>query len=517
MADPTWRYRVGNEERGPVTAEEICTLLAQGAIALQTPVWCAAVAKWVPAEIVPGFRQAASHAANVAVPALPPIEAPEEDPADAEITVPLEAVTGPTPEEQPAAQTEPMAKTEMPAPVEPQPVASIVAPPESPAPAAGEAPRSPASVPFVDASAYLPHPWVRFWARSIDWCFSLIGLVIVAAVVFIATGARGSLPTRTALEICGGWWIGCLLVEALMLAIFGATPGKALLGTRVEGRSGRPPSFGQALSRSIQVWIFGEALGIPILSWMTRVIWLALLSSSGQTIWDRNTLCRVRHQPCHFVRVASVAVMFCFIPALLFAAVIYMSMSHRPQLANPTVALKNLWQSTAQPAIKAFKSPVFPPAVAAAPHTTPKAGQTSPIVPVKTSPSDDRLRLLAGTWVIIVNQATSKGTLHWKNSLILQEDGTFRQKIRAGRHGVEQSEFSQDWAGKWTIKNNQLIQNVTVSTSPQHPAGTYVFNLSSDATSVMLKLQSQPDGAAPAGLHPSYRFHKAMAVADTTE
>lgn len=509
MADPTWRYRVGNEERGPVTAEEICQLLAQGAIALQTPVWCAAVAKWVPAEIVPGFRQAASRAAAVAVPDLPPIETPDDEPAEAEITVPLEAVTEQAAQAEPATDIELITSPQVPAPAEPRAAAAA----QPAATTTVEAPPSPACVPFVDASAYLPHPWIRFWARSVDWCFFLIAFAVVASIALLVTGG-GNLSTPKAMGICAAWWIGYLVVEAFMLSVFGTTPGKALLGIRVEGRPGRKPGFGQALSRSIQVWIFGEALGLPVLSWMTRVIWLALLSSSGQTIWDRNTYCRVRHQPCHFVRVASVAVMFCFIPALLFAAAAYMSIAHRPQLANPSVALKNFWQSTAQPAIKALKPLPAKATVATAPHIAPKSQQPNPVIPVKTSPVDDRMRQLAGTWVIIVNQATSKGTLHWKNSLILQEDGTFREKVRAGRHGVEQSEFGQDWAGTWAIKSNQLVENVTVSTTPQHPAGTYVFNLSSDPTSFTLVLQSQPGGAAQ---HPSYRFHKAMAVADTAE
>jgi hypothetical protein len=87
--------------------------------------------------------------------------------------------------------------------------------------------------------------------------------------------------------------------------------------------------------------------------------------------------------------------------------------------------------------------------------------------------------------------------------------------VRAARHGVERTELGQDWAGTWTVKGNQLIENVTVSTSPQHPAGKYVFTLtSSDATSLCLQLQSEPDGATAAGSHPSYKFRKAMAVAD---
>jgi hypothetical protein len=319
-----------------------------------------------------------------------------------------------------------------------------------------------------------------------------------------------------------GWWIAYLVAEAFMLAAFGTTPGKALLGIHVEGESGCRPRFGQALSRSIQVWIFGEGLGIPVLSWMTRLIWLVLLSSTGQTIWDRNTYCRVRHQPCHFVRIASVVTMFCLIPALLFAAAIFMAVSHQPDIRKSTFALKDLLQSKGQIAVKPSKPIASHPAVAVAPHATPKADAKSaakpvPVTPVKTVAADDRMHQLSGTWVIIVNQQTSKGTVHWKNSLILQEDGTFRQKIRAARHSVEQSDSSQDWAGNWAIRNNQLIETVTVSTTPQHPAGKYVFNLTSDSGSITMQLQSDPTGTATGGSHPSYKFHKAMAVADTAE
>jgi hypothetical protein len=516
MADPTWRYRVGNEERGPVTANELCALLAQGAIALQTPVWCAAVNKWVPAEVVPGFRQAAARAVAVTIPDLPPMEEPQEASAKTEITVPLEAVTDAATEEKPAASSVVESSTAT------APIAAAQAPAAAPAAALAEpsSQASPASVPFVDASAYLPHPWLRFWSRSVDWCLSLIALVVFAALMFFVRGGRSLSATQT-LEICGGWFVACLVMEAVMLSVFGVTPGKALLGISVEGAQARRPRFGQALSRSIQVWIFGEGLGIPVLSWMTRLIWLGLLSSGGQTIWDRNTLCRVRHQPCHFLRVASVAMLFCIIPALLFAAVAFMAVSHGSQIQNSKVALKNLWQTASQPAIKMFKTPSArptPTTVATVPsRPAPKTSQATAVVPVKTSAADDGAKQLAGTWVIVVNQNTGSGTLRWKNSLILQDDGTFRQKVRAARHAAEQSEYSQDWAGNWTIKNNQLIETVTVSTSPQHPAGKYVFDLSNDTNSITMVMQSQPAGAAGSGSHPSYRFHKAMAVADTAE
>ena len=76
MADTDWRYRAGDVEQGPITAEDLCRLFAAGTLRLDTVVWCPAVDQWVQAATIPGFRQAAAAAPPsdqpvVVVPAIP--------------------------------------------------------------------------------------------------------------------------------------------------------------------------------------------------------------------------------------------------------------------------------------------------------------------------------------------------------------------------------------------------------------------------------------------------------------
>jgi uncharacterized RDD family membrane protein YckC len=514
MADPTWRYRVGVEERGPATAEEICQLLSQGAITIQTPLWCAAVNRWIAAEAIPGFRQAAMRAETVVVPALPPIEAPPALPAPP-------PAADPTPQvdqlEMPSVQTAAATPAENPAPaaVEPAPtvVETIAAAPEpvpaaawaasvvsQPLPAAAAAPNIQLNyaTPAGDLYALQPHPWLRFWARLADWWIGVIPAMAIASVLVIPFWNHGA---PSPFLVLGAFWLVFVVTESLLLCMFGTTPGKALLKIRVENQQGGKPSPVQALRRSIQVWFLGEAMGLPLLPIITRLINYAVLTSRGSTIWDRNTGLRVTHGRCHPFRVGSVVFCLCGGPLLLIAG-----------LAATSRALQ--FKKTIRPIAIA---PTIKPFVAPAPTRSFTPAPVVPaFVPVKPAVADQRLRQLAGNWSIIVNQATSQGTLHWKNTLMLQDDGTFRQKVRAARHGVEQSEYSQDWAGNWTIKDNQVIETVTVSTSPQHPAGKYVFTLvASDPSSMTMQLQSQP--LAAAGALPTYKFHKAMSVADTSE
>jgi uncharacterized RDD family membrane protein YckC len=546
MADPTWRYRVGVEERGPVTAQEICDLLAQGAITLQTPLFCAAVNRWIAAEAIPGFRQAALRAETVVVPALPPIEAP---PAPAEPAA-TPAAAPPAPATQSQMQSVQIASatvTKNPAPVaapaaaavekvavapEPAPVVArslvaqcvpAVAQPApvitEPAPAVAQfapqvvqpeivAPAAPAQLSYAtpthDLYALQPHPWLRFWARLADCWICIAPSAVIAAVLVMPFWNHGAPSPFLVVTMFWAVFIG---IESLMLAMFGTTPGKAMLKIRVESNQGEKPTLLQAIRRSIQVWFLGEAMGLPLLPIVTRLIAYAMLTSSGSTIWDRNTGLRVTHGRCHPLRIGSVAIFAWGLPALVGAALVTSSTAMQFKKSLKPIALAPL----VKPNISITPARAF----AAVPRPAPSVPA---FAPVKTAIVDERLRQLSGTWSIIVNQTTNQGTLHWKNTLMLQEDGTFRQKVRAARHSVEQSEYSQDWAGNWTIKDNQVIQTVTVSTSPQHPAGKYVFTLiTNDASSMTMQLQSQPATAAGASAHPTYKFHKAMSVADTAD
>jgi len=87
-----------------------------------------------------------------------------------------------------------------------------------------------------------------------------------------------------------GWMLAllaCFLMEGTLITMWGASPGKLVLGLRVVGVAG-PITFNTALKRSIQVWVLGEAMGL----WMFWNISLAVAyrryMDRGRAIWDEN-------------------------------------------------------------------------------------------------------------------------------------------------------------------------------------------------------------------------------------
>ncbi|MEZ6235283.1 MAG: GYF domain-containing protein [Phycisphaerales bacterium] len=64
-----WYYVSGDEQRGPVTSEELRALAKQGAIASRTLVWKPGLSSWVPAQLVKGMLS--EHARVVEPPPLP--------------------------------------------------------------------------------------------------------------------------------------------------------------------------------------------------------------------------------------------------------------------------------------------------------------------------------------------------------------------------------------------------------------------------------------------------------------
>ncbi len=107
-------------------------------------------------------------------------------------------------------------------------------------------------------------PWPRFFARTIDW--SLLELLYA----FVSVGLLDRPPMPS------GWWeaalkvvllsAATLLLEPVFLWTLGATPGKLLLGLRVQGRDGAALPLGQACARAWGVLFWGEGLRIPFVS-----------------------------------------------------------------------------------------------------------------------------------------------------------------------------------------------------------------------------------------------------------
>lgn len=142
----------------------------------------------------------------------------------------------------------------------------------------------------VPTSGNQVRPWIRYWARTID--IFLFALVMGFSLGFL-------LPA--VLEINDMLFnvlllAGMTFYEAACLALFSATPGKAMLRVRVTRPDGSRLSYGAALGRAFQVFIRGLGLGIPLVAFVTQIVGYQNLSRDGTTTWDRDGNHLVSHQ-----------------------------------------------------------------------------------------------------------------------------------------------------------------------------------------------------------------------------
>jgi hypothetical protein len=133
-------------------------------------------------------------------------------------------------------------------------------------------------------------PWVRYWARGFDISLFGIGIGVLLGLFY-----------APALEINDAV-LGIIIVfiyifaEALMLTIWGITPGKALLKVRLRNGDDSRLTYAQAMSRSFKVWLYGLGCGLPIVKLITHINAYNKLNTDGITSWDAEGGYTVSHQ-----------------------------------------------------------------------------------------------------------------------------------------------------------------------------------------------------------------------------
>lgn len=130
------------------------------------------------------------------------------------------------------------------------------------------------------------YPWRRYLARALD--LSLYGLFwtwVETMVFHINLGNRGTMFSL--LDTYLGYGL-MLLLEPLLLHFFGWTPGKLLLGLRVEGADGRL-GLKEAYARTWEMFGSGMGYGIPIFSLVRE--WQSYRRCSENEVqpWDIGT------------------------------------------------------------------------------------------------------------------------------------------------------------------------------------------------------------------------------------
>lgn len=159
---------------------------------------------------------------------------------------------------------------------------------------------------------YDVHPWIRFWARTID--------VILFSTLFVFMLA---FSPRAMLEFVGRvenvvsiqlfFWV---LVEAMLLSSWGTTPGKYLLGVTIRDSEGNKLSFLNALNRSASVWLWGFGCGIIYVEILSKYLSYKRLTDKGITRWDQNGKYKVSHGEVSILNIIIAVIILITVPIL---------------------------------------------------------------------------------------------------------------------------------------------------------------------------------------------------------
>ncbi|TVY10889.1 RDD family protein [Paenibacillus cremeus] len=148
-------------------------------------------------------------------------------------------------------------------------------------------------------------PWLRFWARAIDG--ALWGVLLTLLLSSLSFGSGDTNQTLLFNVLLLATWI---FIEAGLLSTVGTTLGKFVLGIEVTSALGQKLTYRQALRRSLQVWWLGQALGIPIIMYVTNLAAYRKLSRDGETRWDAQLGLQVTHRPIRVVGTSGIVLTF---------------------------------------------------------------------------------------------------------------------------------------------------------------------------------------------------------------
>lgn len=244
-----WYYAVGEDQRGPVTAEDLRGKLICGELPVDTLVWSEGMAGWASAEKVPELFKPAP----------------------------------PKPEPQPMI---------VPPQVEPKTSTATGQPPLG---GSSTASRPAATPQQLDRNR---HAWMRFFARTADWI-----LFSNVVALFTVTNAQGE-PSFLEIALSSAFFLGMwAFLEALFLSRWGMTPGKWIFRIRVVHEDNRFLSYQEALQRSFLVLMQGQFFGIPPMNFIFQALAFKDLVETDSTQWDRKVKTMVQHAPMRGVHI----------------------------------------------------------------------------------------------------------------------------------------------------------------------------------------------------------------------
>ena len=129
------------------------------------------------------------------------------------------------------------------------------------------------------------HPIRRFLARYIDW---MLTQLLFLWLVFCVCRIRPVLPLYSMLALAAAV-LGGIYLEALFVYLFGTTPGKWIMGIRVESAAGGKVTWEEALWRAKLVTQEGVGFRIPVWQEIRYYLGYKACSEGSQLPWEEDT------------------------------------------------------------------------------------------------------------------------------------------------------------------------------------------------------------------------------------
>lgn len=183
---------------------------------------------------------------------------------------------------------------------------------DAPLPASG-----PVFSPRIAGEPARTRPFIRFWARMFDY-------TAVSVLIFQLSDAAvpQPLPGESLTEVLGRYLaemqrpealvfartlffalIGWHFIEAVLIHLFGTTPGKALFGIKVKRETGEPVPMKISLGRSFYVYVMGVGFYQFPLILIGMIFSYFRIHSTGNCLWDQHLKIRVENPPLGALRI----------------------------------------------------------------------------------------------------------------------------------------------------------------------------------------------------------------------
>ncbi|TAG10281.1 MAG: RDD family protein [Verrucomicrobia bacterium] len=146
--------------------------------------------------------------------------------------------------------------------------------------------------------------WIRFWARWFD-------MILYATVMWgiLSLSGRDLADLMMNLWFTLFMYVPWFLIESYLIYQFGTTPGKWLLGLRVENMDGSPIPFANSAYRAARVFFTGIGMGWQLLSIFCQALSWFTVRKIGKSMWDVVGGHEVRQVPIKPIRIAIFAML----------------------------------------------------------------------------------------------------------------------------------------------------------------------------------------------------------------